>query len=59
MRDAQTCFFPLIECVVNVRGWPEADHVLILQTVLTGKAQEAYSALGEADRQKYSTDKRF
>ena len=50
-------FFSLFERVANVRGWPEADHVVMLQSVLTGKAQELCSALGETDSQYYATVK--
>ena len=47
-RDPDT-FFSLFEYIANVRGWPEADRVVMLQSVLPGKAQEAYSAFGEID----------
>ena len=40
-----------------MRGWPEADRVVLLQSVLTGKAQEAYSVLGELESQNYATVK--
>ena len=55
-RDPDT-LFSLFECVANVRGWSEADRVVMLQSVLTGKAQEAYSVLGETDSQNYATVK--
>ena len=45
-REPDT-FFSLFEHVASVRGWPQANRVVLLQSVLTGKAQEAYSALGE------------
>lgn len=36
--------------MVRARDWPEADGALMLQCVLTGKAQEAYSTLSLEDR---------
>uniref|UniRef100_A0A674B5F8 SCAN box domain-containing protein n=1 Tax=Salmo trutta TaxID=8032 RepID=A0A674B5F8_SALTR len=47
-RDPET-FFLLFERVANARSWPDSDRALMLQCVLTGKAQEAYSALSVAD----------
>ena len=38
-----------------MRVWSEADRVVMLQSVLTGKVLEAYSTLGEVDSQNYST----
>lgn len=43
-RDPDT-FFTLFERVAAARGWPDAEKILLLQCVLTGKAQEAYSAV--------------
>lgn len=43
-RDPDT-FFKLFERVAAARGWPDAERILLLQCVLTGKAQEAYSAV--------------
>lgn len=43
-RDPDT-FFTLFERVATARGWPDAEKILLLQCVLTGKAQEAYSAV--------------
>ena len=43
-RDPDT-FFTLFERVAEARRWPDVDRVLLLQCVLTGKAQEAYSAV--------------
>ncbi len=43
-RDPDT-FFTLFERVSEARQWPDGDKVLLLQCVLTGKAQEAYSAV--------------
>ncbi|KAL3967153.1 FMS-like tyrosine kinase 1 [Sarotherodon galilaeus] len=50
-------FFSLFERVAELRGWPEADCVIMLQSVLTGKAQEAYSALSASDCQSFATVK--
>ena len=43
-RDPEI-FFSLFERVADARGWPDVDRTTMLQCVLTGKAQEAYSAL--------------
>lgn len=43
----------LFERVADSRGWPDADRTLLLQCVLTGKAQEAYAALSSADSCSY------
>lgn len=36
-------FFTLLERIAYVRDWPDTDRVLMLQCILTGRAQEAYS----------------
>lgn len=42
--------FTLFKSVADARDWPNSDRVLMLQCVLTGRAQEAYSAVcGEDD----------
>uniref|UniRef100_A0A674APU8 SCAN box domain-containing protein n=1 Tax=Salmo trutta TaxID=8032 RepID=A0A674APU8_SALTR len=51
-RDPET-FFLLFERVANARSWPDSDRTLMLQCVLTGKAQEAYAALSVADSVSY------
>lgn len=38
-------FFFVFERLADARNWPDQDHTLMLQCVLTGKAQEAYAAL--------------
>lgn len=43
-KDPDT-FFTLFERVAAARGWPDAEKILLLQCVVTGKAQEAYSAV--------------
>lgn len=44
MNGILICFL-LFERVAEARQWPDADRVLLLQCVLTGRAQEAYSAI--------------
>ena len=51
-RDPDT-FFSLFERVAESRGWSDSDRTLLLQCVLTGKAQEAYSALSMAESRVY------
>lgn len=50
-------FFSLFERVANSRGWPDAERVTMLQSVFTGKAQAAYSALSDLDSRVYKTVK--
>ncbi|KAL0165843.1 hypothetical protein M9458_037687, partial [Cirrhinus mrigala] len=35
------------------RNWPMSIRIVMLQTVITGKAQEAYAALTMEDRKDY------
>ena len=51
-KDPET-FFSMFERVAEVRKWPESARTLMLQCVLTGRAQEAYSCLSAADSQNY------
>ncbi|XP_036974481.1 uncharacterized protein LOC119030758 [Acanthopagrus latus] len=46
-------FFSLFERVAEARRWPDAARTVMLQCALTGKAQEAYSALSVADGKEY------
>lgn len=46
-------FFSLFERLADVMKWPENEQTLILQCVLTGKAQKAYSSLSVRDSQNY------
>ncbi len=46
-------FFCLFERLADVMKWPENEQTLLLQCVLTGKAQKAYSSLSVHDSQKY------
>ena len=39
--------------MTDARGWPGADRTVMLKWVLTGKAQEAYSALSVTDSVSY------
>ncbi|KAL2087830.1 hypothetical protein ACEWY4_016658 [Coilia grayii] len=50
-------FFSLFETVADDRCWDDTERCLLLQTVLVGKAQEAYVALSGADRRKYKSVK--
>ena len=52
-RDVDT-FFVLFERVANTRAWSDADRVVLLQCVLTGRAQEAFSSLPVSDSGDYS-----
>ena len=51
-RDPDS-FFVAFERVATARGWPDADCALMLQCVLTGKAQEAYTCLSLEDGSSY------
>lgn len=46
-------FFSLFENVASDRNWSDEDKTLLLQTVLVGKAQEAFVALPPAERKIY------
>ena len=51
-RDPDS-FFVLFERVSAARGWSDEDCALLLQCVLTGKAQGAYSSMSAADSSSY------
>jgi len=51
-EDVDT-FFVLFERVADKQKWPETERTLMLQCVLMGKAQRAYSALSWSDSQNY------
>ena len=55
-RDPDT-FFLLFERLARNRKWNDSEQTLLLQCVLTGRAQEAYSALSVADSEDYLTVK--
>ncbi len=44
----------LFERVAETRAWSDADRVVLLQCVLSGRAQEAFSALTGPDSNDYS-----
>lgn len=46
-------FFSLFENVASDREWDDEDKILLLQTVLVGKAQEAFVALPTTERKNY------
>ena len=50
-------FFSLFERLAESRGWSDSERTLLLQCVLTGKAQEAYVSLTVAESQKYDVVK--
>lgn len=47
----------MFERIAEARGWPSKERTLLLQCVLTGRAQEVYSALSLSDCQDYDTVK--
>lgn len=51
-RDPDT-FFTLFERIAEARGWPSKERTLLLQCVLTGRAQEVYSSLPVSDCNNY------
>ena len=51
-KDPET-IFSLFERVAEARRWPDSERTLMLQCVLTGRAQEAYSALGSRESGDY------
>ena len=50
-------FFLVFERVAEIRNWTDADRTLLLQCVLTGKGQEAVSALSSTQCRDYATVK--
>ena len=48
-------FFTLFERVADAKYWPDPGGVLMLQCILTERAQEAYSALCAEDDLDYDT----
>lgn len=57
-EDDPDIFFTLFERLAESRKWMDAECTLLLQCVLTGKAQEAYSALSVGDCQSYAKVKK-
>ncbi|XP_041961994.1 uncharacterized protein LOC121719922 [Alosa sapidissima] len=50
-------FFSLFESIAEDRGWDDTDKILLLQSVLVGKAQEAYISLSGSQRKVYKSVK--
>ncbi|KAL2077768.1 hypothetical protein ACEWY4_027272 [Coilia grayii] len=51
-RDPDT-FFSLFEILAADHAWTDSERVLLLQSVIFGKAQEAFIALTDAQRKRY------
>lgn len=47
-------FFDLFECVADAHAWSGIEKTLLLQSVLTGRAQRACSSLSGEDRKDYA-----
>lgn len=45
------------ERLAKIRQWSDAEQTLLMHCVLTGKSQEAFSALSKADSENYETVK--
>ena len=52
-RDPEA-FFAMFERVAELRKWPDSARTLMLQCVLTGRAQEVFSAMSDADSRNYA-----
>ncbi len=50
-------FFLLFERAADARNWPDEERTLMLQSVFTGRAQEAYSSLSVEDAANYQAVK--
>ncbi|KAG1928985.1 zinc finger CCHC domain-containing protein [Pimephales promelas] len=50
-------FFLLFERVADAQRWPDEERTLMLQSVFTGRAQEAYSSLSVEDASDYQAVK--
>jgi len=46
-------FFTLFERIADARGWVDSDRIILLQCVLTGRAQEVFSSLSLEDSADY------
>lgn len=55
-KDPET-FFALFERAADAEQWSDSNRVLLLQCVLTGKAQEAFCSLAAVPNLQYSTVK--
>uniref|UniRef100_A0AAQ4QC33 Gypsy retrotransposon integrase-like protein 1 n=1 Tax=Gasterosteus aculeatus aculeatus TaxID=481459 RepID=A0AAQ4QC33_GASAC len=47
-------FFTLFERIADTRGWVDSDRIVLLQCVLTGRAQEVFSSLSLEDSGDYA-----
>ena len=50
-------FFSLFEGIAEERNWSDLERTLLLQTVLSGRAQDAYVALSVTERKSYESVK--
>lgn len=57
MKMIPMSFFTLFEHVAELQGWSKANCVLLLQLVLVGKMQLAFSALTTDECRDYNTVK--
>ncbi len=57
MNMIQMFFFSLFEDLSEIQGWSKTNCVLLLQYVLVGEAQLAFSALTTDECKDYSTVK--
>src|SRR4029434_4533246 len=46
-------FFSMFEGIADGRGWNDSERTLLIQTVLSGRAQDAFVALSVTDRKSY------
>lgn len=46
-------FFSLFEGIANDLGWSDSERTLLLQSVFTGKAQQAFISLSVSERKNY------
>src|SRR4029434_5295752 len=46
-------FFSMFEGIADGRGWNDSERTLLIQTVLSGRAQDAFVALSVSDRKNY------
>ena len=47
-------FFSLFEGIADEHSWNDTQRTLSLQTVFTGRAQDAFAALSSTERKQYS-----
>lgn len=50
-------FFSLFENIADDRNWGDSERTLLLQSVITGRAQEAFVALSASQRKNYASVK--